>query len=249
MKRIILPFIFALFSISGFSQAKLQVSYADFQAWAKQVKIAGYPFIESEQDGADYSTMFGSGPTKAFQLRALDIKRFGEYKMTNKEAAVYTLNGYKAVYFNFGGATMLAIELPQAQLALTYAMSGKVAKATMEDLALKSNLQSLKTSSFTANTTGVKWPEVIPADLRLAGVESIESQGSDGTYKDVIEVKVKMSPTLVTSVEAILKKYNGELSLTQTPKVDFLCGAAESIGQLKADIKNGESVTFMYYIK
>jgi hypothetical protein len=248
MKTLIIAF-WVLTATSLSAQSKLQVSYSDFQVWAKQLKIAGYPFIESEQDGADYSAMFGSGPTKAFQLRALDIERFGEYKMTNKEAAVYTLNGYKAVYFNFGGATMLVVELPQAQLALTYAMNGKIAKATMEDLVLKSNLQNLKTSSFTANAPGVKWPEVIPADLRITGVESITSQGSDGTYKDVIEVQARMSLALVASVEAILKKYNGELSLTQTPKVDFLCGAAESIEQLKTDIKNGESVTFMYYIK
>ncbi len=249
MKRIILLLVFALLSFSGFSQAKLQVSFTDFQAWAKQIKIAGYPFLEIEHDESDYSVMFGSGPSKAFQLRAMDINRFDEYKMTNKDAVVYTLNGYKAVYFNFGGATILTVELRQAQLALSYGMSGKIPKATMEDFALKSNLQNLKTSNFTANASGVKWPDAIPTDVRLVGVESIKSQGSDGTYKDVIEVKASMSPALITSVEAILKKYNGELSLTQTPKVDFLCGAAETIDQLKADFKNGEPITFMYYIK
>ena len=249
MKRTIIPFIFALISISGFSQAKLQVSFADFQAWAKQIKIAGYPFLEIENDGSDYSVMFGSGPAKAFQLRGMDIKRFDEYKMTNKDAVVYTLNGHKAVFFNFGGATILTVELAQAQMALSYGMSGKVPKATMEELALKSNLQNLKISSQTANAPGVKWPDAIPADLRLMGVESIKPQGSDGTYKDVIEVKATMSPSLIATVEAILKKYNGELSLTQTAKVDLLCGDAESFDQLKADIKNGQPVTFMYYIK
>lgn len=84
MKRIITALIFALVSTASFAQTKLPVTFADFQAWAKQIKIAGYPLIESEQDGADYSAMLGSGPNKAFQIRLMGINRFGEYKMTNK---------------------------------------------------------------------------------------------------------------------------------------------------------------------
>jgi hypothetical protein len=58
-----------------------------------------------------------------------------------------------------------------------------------------------------------------------------------------------MGPVLITSVQTILKKYNGDLSLTSTDKLDFICAAAESLTQLQQDFKSGESVTFLYYIK
>lgn len=249
MKRIITALIFALVSTASFAQAKLPVTFADFQAWAKQIKIAGYPLIESEQDGADYSAMLGSGPNKAFQIRLMGINRFEEYKMTNKDAVVYTLNGFNAVNYTFANVTFLTLELPRAQASITYAMNGKISKVTMEDLALKSNLQNLKATTSATNAPGVKWPQIIPADLQISNVESIKSLGTDGTYKDVIEVKATMCPALISSVEILLNKYNGELNLTSTDKLDFICQEAESLPQLKQDFKNGETVSFMYYIK
>lgn len=249
MKKSILPLLFALISISAYSQAKLHVSFADFQAWAKQVKIPGYPYLESEQDGADYSAMFGNGPEKAFQMRLMPLASFNDYKAVSKNATAYSLNGLKAVFYTFANTSLLSIELPQAQACISFAQAGTLPQSTLEGYALKANLHTLKPSGFTANAPGVKWPDVIPADIRIAGVESIQSQGSDGTYKEVIEVKASMSTSLVTSVETILRKYNGELSLTKTPQVDFACAVAESIDQLKTSLKNGQPVMFMYYIK
>ena len=95
----------------------------------------------------------------------------------------------------------------------------------------------------------MKWPGVISADMQISNVESIESSGSDGTYKDVIQVKATMSPALITSVQNILTKYQGELTLTSTPNLDFICSEAESMEQLQQDFKPGALVTFMYYIK
>lgn len=249
MKRIIIAFLFLLASAMGFAQSKLQVSFADFQAWTKQISIAGYPLLESEQDGSDYTVMLGSGPNKAFQIRLMAMGSFNDYKMISKDAAVYTLSGFKSVNYTYAGTTILTLELPKAQASITFAMGGTVPKATMEGLALKSNLQNLKVSTSAANAPGVKWPEIIPADMRIGNVQSITSLGDDGTYKDVIEVKATLNQVLISSVEAILKKYNGELSLTSTDKLDFICSVAESLPQLKADFKNGETVSFMYYIK
>jgi hypothetical protein len=249
MKRSIIALIFALVYTTSFSQSKLQVSFTDFQAWAKQISIAEYPLLESEQDGSDYTAMLGSGPEKAFQIRLMAMGSFNDYKMISKDAAVYTMSGFKAVNYTYAGTTILTLELPQAQASITFARSGTVPKATMEGLALKSNLQNLKVSTSAANAPGVKWPEMIPADMRVSNVQSISSLGDDGTYKDVIEVKATLNQSLISSVESILKKYNGELSLISTDKLDFICSVAENLPQLKADFKNGETVSFMYYIK
>lgn len=249
MKRILIAFFFLYATATSFAQSKLQVSFADFQAWAKQISIAGYPLLESEQDGPDYSAMLGSGPNKAFQIRLMAMGSFNDYKMISKDATVYTLSGLKAVYYTYANTTMLTLELPQAQASMIFAMNGKIPKATMEGLVLKSNLQNLKVSTSAANAPGVNWPEKIPSDMRVSSVQSIASLGDDGTYKDVIEVKATLNQSLISSVEAILKKYNGELSLISTDKLDFICSVAESIDQLKADFKDGETVLFMYYIK
>ena len=249
MKRAFFTIIFVLASMANFAQTKLPVSFPDFQAWAKQIKISGYQFIECAQDGADYTAMLGSGPAKFFHIRLVDISRFNEYKMICKDATVYTFNGYKAVNYTFANNTLLTIELPQAQTAITFAMSGKIAKSTMEELASKSNLPNLKASKSGTNAPGVKWPDFIPEDMRLSGVELLKSSGSDGTYKDVIEVKATMGPQLVESIQSILRKHEGELNLINTEKLDFICSEAENIDQLKANFKNGQLVSFMYYIK
>lgn len=249
MKRKVIAFIFALLSTVSFAQVKPLVTFSDFQAWAKQITIAGYPLIESEQDDSDYTAMLGSGPNKAFQIRLMAIGSFNDYKMIKKDAAVYTLNGLQAVSYTYANTTMLTLELPQVQASITFAMSGTVPKATMEGLALKSNLLNLKAVNPAINVPGIIWPQVIPADMQISNVKSIKSLGSDGTYEDVIEVKAIMNPTLVTSVEILLKKYNGELNFTSTDRLDFICMVAESLDQLKQDFKNGETISFMYYVK
>jgi hypothetical protein len=252
MRRLYFVTALLFFTIATFAQATLPVSYPDFVSWAKQIKVSGYPFVESEKEGSDYSAMFGSGPEKALQLRVYDIARFSEYKSIAKQAAVYTLNGYQTVYYEFSGITFLTMELPEVQLAILFGINGKVTKAAMEDIAAKSNLKNLKSNNSIETgvlPSGVKWPVVIPADMWLSNVESIESLGSDGTYKDVIQVKATMNQALISSVQTILKKYNGELSLTSTNKLDFICSVAENLSQLQQDFKPGSSVTFMYYIK
>jgi hypothetical protein len=252
MKRLLLATILILTIVQVNAQARLTVSYSDFVSWAKQIKISGYPFVESEQDGSDYSAMFGSGPEKALQVRVYDMGRFGEYKSVAKQAPVYTWNGYQAVYYEFSGVTFLSLQLPEVQLAILYGINGKATKTAMEDIAAKSNLKNLKsnkTAEASVLPTGVKWPDAIPADMWLSNVESIESSGSDGTYKDVIQVKATMSPALITSVQNITTKYNGELTLTSTQKLDFICSEAESLEQLQQDFKPGTLVTFIYYIK
>ncbi|MDO9255518.1 MAG: hypothetical protein Q7U54_08405 [Bacteroidales bacterium] len=252
MRRLYFVTAMFLFTLTTFAQATLTVSYPDFVSWAKQIKVSGYPFVESEQDGSDYSAMFGSGPEKALQLRVYDIARFSEYKSVAKQAAVYSWNGYQTVYYEFSGVTFLSLQLPEVQLAILFGINGKATKAAMEDIAGKSNLRNLKPNNSEAAgamSSGVKWPDAIPADLRLSNVVSIESLGSDGTYKDVIQVKATMNPALITSVQNILKKYNGELTLTSTVNLDFICAEAESLAQLQQDFKPGVLVTFMYYIK
>lgn len=249
MKRKVIALIFALLSTVSFAQVKLMVTFSDFQAWAKQITIAGYPLIESEQDGSDYTAVLGSGPNKAFQIRLMAIGSFNDNKMIKKDAAVYTLNGLQAVNYTYANTTMLTLELPQAKASITFAMSGTVPKATLEGLALKSNLLNLKAVNPATNVPGIIWPQVIPTDMQISNVISIKSLGSDGTYKDVIEVKAIMNPTLVSSVEILLKKYNGELNFTSTDRLDFICMDAESLDQLKQDFKNGETISFMYYVK
>jgi hypothetical protein len=252
MKRLLFATILIFTSVFTFAQAKLTVSYPDFVSWAKQIKISGFPFVESEQDGNDYSAMFGSGPEKALQLRVYDIARFSEYKSVAKQAPVYTWNGYQTVYYEFSGVTFLSLQLPEVQLAVLFGINGKAAKAALEDIAAKSNLKNLKSNKSAEASilpAGVKWPDAIPADMWLSNVESIESLGSDGTYKDVIQVKATMGPALISSVQTILEKYNGELTLTSTEKLDFICAEAESLNQLQKDFKPGTLVTFMYYIK
>ena len=252
MKRLLFVTILIFTSVITFAQAKLTVSYPDFVSWAKQIKISGFPFVESEQDGNDYSAMFGSGPEKALQLRVYDIERFSEYKSVAKQAPVYTWNGYQTVYYEFSEITFMSLQLPEVQLTILFGINGKVTKATMEDIVAKSNLKNLKSNKSTEASllpAGVKWPDMIPADMWISNVESIESLGSDGTYKDVIQVKATMGLVLITSVQTILEKYNGDLSLTSTDKLDFICAVAESLTQLQQDFKSGESVTFLYYIK
>jgi hypothetical protein len=249
MKRLFFAIIFVLTSIVNFAQTKLPVSFIDFQAWAKEIKITGYKLFGCEQDGADYTAMLGGGPEKFFQIRLMNISQFSEYKMVSKDAAIYNFNGYKAVSYTFANNTVLTIELPQAQAAITFAMGGKIAKSNMEELASKSNLLNLKASKLGANTPGVKWPDFIPSDMRLNSVESVKQLGSDGTYKDVIEVKATMGQQLIESIQSILKKYGGNLNPLNTEKLDFICSEAENIDQLKSDFKNGQLVSFIYYIK
>ncbi|MEI6050995.1 MAG: hypothetical protein WCS03_19065 [Bacteroidota bacterium] len=249
MKRLLFVSIFIFSAIFADAQAKLAVSYSDFQAWAKQIKITGYPFMESEQDGAEYTAMLGSGPTKALQLRVAGIDKFDEYKMMKKEAVPYTWNGYKTVNFNFSDITFLIVALPEAEVAITFGVSGNVAKAAMEEMASKSNLQNLKPVKPGTIAPGVKWPEIVPADMRISNVLSIKTLGTDGTFKDVIEVKATMGPELVATIQAILKKYNGTLSSTETAKLIFICGEAEDLKQLGENFKKGEPVIFIYYVK
>jgi len=251
MKRIFLALFLILVSNLTFSQVNLPVSYDDFVSWAKEIKLSGYPFVESEQEGSDYSAMLGSGPTKALQVRIYDIERFGDYKSVAKQAAVYTWNGYKTVHYEFSGVTFISIELPEPQIAVLFGMMGKVTKAGMEEVVAKSNPGRLKVSMSEAGvlSSGLKWPDVIPSDMRVSDVKSIESLGSDGTYKDVIQVKATMNPGLISAVEKVLKKYNGELNLTSSSKVDFICSDAENLSQLQQDFKTGSLVTFIYYIK
>ena len=249
MKRLLFVSIFVFSALFANAQAKLAVSYSDFQTWAKQIKITGYPFMESEQDGAEYTAMLGSGPAKALQLRVADINKFDEYKMMKKEAVPYTWNGYKAVNFFFSDVTFLVVALPEAEVAITFGVSGNVTKAAMEEMASKSNLQGLKPAKPGAIAPGVKWPEIVPVDMRISNVLSIKALGGDGTYKDVIEVTATMGLELVTTVQAILKKYNGTLSSTETAKLIFICSEAEDLTQLGANFKKGEPVKFIYYIK
>ena len=249
MKRLLFVSIFVFSAVFANAQARLAVSYSDFQTWAKQIKITGYPFVESEQDGAEYTAMLGSGPTKALQLRVAGIDKFDEYKMMKKEAVPYTWNGYKAVNFFFSEVTFLIVALPDAEVAVTFGISGTVSKSAIEEMASKSNLQNLKPVKPGTIAPGVKWPEMIPADMQISRVESIKSLGTDGTFKDVIEVKATMGPELVATVQTILKKYNGTLSSTETAKLIFICAEAEDLKQLGENFKKGESVKFIYYIK
>jgi hypothetical protein len=249
MKRLLFVSIFVFSAVFADAQARLAVSYADFQTWAKQIKIAGYPFMESEQDGAEYTAVLASGPTKALQLRVSDINKFDEYKMMNKEAVAYTWNGYKTVNFYFAEVTFLIVALPEAEVTVTFGCSGKVAKTAMEDMAAKSNLQNLKPEKPGAMASGVVWPAIIPNDMKISNIQSIKSLGADDTFKDVIEVTATMRPELLTSIDAILKRYNGTLSSTETAKLIFICGEAEDLKQLKENFKNGESVKFIYYVK
>jgi hypothetical protein len=249
MKRLIFVSIFVISAVFALAQAKLAVSFADFESWAKQIKITGYPFVESEQDGAEYTAMLGSGPTKALQLRVAGIDKFDEYKMMKKEAVPYTWNGYKTVSFFFSEVTFLIVALPEAEVAVTFGISGNVTRAVVEDLAAKSNLQNLKPAKPGTIAPGVKWQEIIPTDMRISNVQSIKSLGADDTFKDVIEVTATMRSELLTSIDAILKKYNGTLSSTETAKLIFICAEAEDIKQLRENFKNGESVKFIYYIK
>ncbi len=249
MKRLLFVSIFAFSAVFANSQVKLAVSYSDFQTWAKQIKITGYPFMESEEDGAEYTAMLGSGPTKALQLRVAAIGKFDEYKMMKKEAVPYTWNGYKTVNFIFSDITFLIVAIPEAEVAVTFGISGNVTKAAMEEIVAKSNLQGLKPAKPGAIAPGVKWPEIVPADMKISNVLSIKPLGTDGTFKDVIEVTATMGPELVTTVQAILKKYNGTLSSTETAKLIFICGEAESLAQLGENFKKGEPVKFIYYVK
>lgn len=249
MKRLLFISILVFSAVFADAQSRLAVSYSDFQTWAKQITIAGYPFSESEQDGAEYTAVLASGPTKALQLRVADINKFDEYKMMNKEAVPYTWNGYKTVYFNFAEVTFLVVALPEAEVSVTFGISGKTNKAAIEELASKTNLQKLKPAKAGTVASGVKWPEIVPADMRISNVESIQAMGTDGTFKDVIEVKATLRPELITTLEAILKKYKGTLSSTESPKVTFICAEAEDIKQLRENFKNGESVKFIYYVK
>ena len=249
MKRLLFVSIFVFSAVFANAQARLAVSYSDFQTWAKQIKISGYPFVESEQDGAEYTAMLGSGPTKALQLRVAGIEKFDEYKMMKKEAVPYTWNGYKTVSFFFSEVTFLVVALPEAEVAVTFGISGNVTRAVIEDLAAKSNLQNLKPAKPGTIAPGVKWPDIVPTDMRISNVQSINFLGDDGTFKEVIEVKATMGPELVTAVQAILKKYNGTLSSTETAKLIFICSEAESIAQLGETFKKGEPVKFIYYIK
>jgi len=249
MKRIVFAIILALFSTAAIAQTKLPVAFPDFENWGKQIKISGYPFLDCNQDVSEYTAMFGSGPTKAFQIRLMGINHFGEYKMVSKDASVYSLNGRKTVFYTYANITILTIELTEVQLAITYAMNGKINKSVMEELASKTNLQNLKPTKSGVSTSGIKWPGVIPAEMRLSNVESIKALGTDGTYKDVLEVKATMGPQLIQSIQSILKKYNGELTLTSTDQLDFICSEAENLDQLQSSFKNGQSVSFLYYIK
>ena len=119
----------------------------------------------------------------------------------------------------------------------------------MEEMASKSNLQNLKPVKPGTIAPGVKWPEIVPADMRISNVLTIKSLGTDGTFKDVIEVTATMGPELVATVQTILKKYSGTLGSTETAKLIFICVEAENLTQLGENFKKGQPVKFIYYVK
>lgn len=223
MKRIILTVVLVFATITAFSQARLAIPFTDFEKWVKQIKIAEYPFMESQNDESDYSAMFASGPTKVLQVRVGDLKRFGDYKFIAKDAPIYTWNTHRAVYYFYADITIITIEVLEAQIFITFGVNGKATKAVMEGIATKANIQNLRIPSTALASTlpaGVKWPLVIPEDIRISSVESIKSLGTDGN-----------------------------VNLTSTDKLDFICAQAESVHQQQNDFKIGEPVLFMYYIK
>lgn len=252
MKRLLFATIFVFTSIIANAQTRLAVSFADFEAWTKQIRITGYPFMQCEQDDAGYTAMLASNPAKVLQVKLTDISKFDEYKMykmLEKDVVPYTWNGYKAVNFFFADVTFLVLALPEAEVTVTIGLGGKVTKAALEQLAAKTNLQNIRPSKAGANTPGIKWPASIPNDMQISNAESIQSLGSDGTFKDVIEVKARMSPELISSCESITRRYKGDLSSVETLKLIFMCEEAEEMNQLKTNFKKGEYVKFLYYIK
>lgn len=261
MKRIILTVVLVFATITAFSQTRMSVSFVDFQEWVKQIKIPGYPLDETLNDERDYSAMFASSPTKVFEIRMSHIGQFESYGIIGQDALAYTWNGHRAIYKYFKeivdpslDITIFVIEYVEARLTISFSMYGNVTRAKMEEIASKTNYKDIKIrgeSLLGASTlpSGVKWPEVIPQSLRINGVESIISVGSDGLYKDVIEVYAVMGEVLITSLKALLKTHDGDLSLINTKTVIFICAQGESIEQIKREFKIDELVKFIYYIK
>lgn len=253
MKRFAIVTTLMLVASISFGQTKLPVSYPSFESWAKQVKISGYPYMESENGGNEYAAMFGSSPEKTMQIRVSGTAEFKQYLSMAKGQNPYKWRENEAIYFEFAEITFFVVNLKEKELSISFGKNGKASKEVMEDMALKANLEKLGASkpdeAYAETSSDFNWPETIPADLRISNVVSIESLGPDETYVEVIQVKATMNQMLIKSIEKILNKYDSQLDLVSTEKIDFICGSASDLEQLQADFKPGSSVTFFYYVK
>jgi hypothetical protein len=246
-------FLFILFvsmflTTSMAQNQKLPFSFSDFEKWAKQITIPGYSLMQCEnEDNFSYVANLMSSSQALLQVRIENSSRFKSSTSGMQGAVKYIWKGYETVYSANNYSSVFIFNVPDNKIAVLIGVPNKVDKVKMEDFASKIKFQNLKPGG--AGESEVAWPAEIPAECRIKSVESIESQGPDDIYKNVIKVKAFMNNSLVQSLEALMKKYKTEdLSIIKMEKLDF-CAEIESLPQLKAFFQEGEIVTFTYYVK
>lgn len=227
---------------------KVPFSFSEFQQWAKQINLPGYSLLECEnEDNFSYVANLMSSSQAILQVRIENSSRFKSSTSGMQGAVKYVWKGYEAVYSSNNYNSVFIFNVPDNKIAVLIGVPNKVDKVKMEDFASKIKFQNLKPGG--AGESAIAWPAEIPAECRIKSVESIESQGPDEIYKNVIKVKAFMNNSLVQSLEVLMKKYKTEdLSLIKMEQLDF-CAEIESLPQLKAFFQEGEIVTFTYYVK
>ncbi len=243
-----LSLILFLTTLMGQNQ-KLPFSFTEFQQWAKQINLPGYSLLECEnEDNICYVANLISASQTLLQVRIENSSRFRTSTSGMQGAVKYIWKGYETVYSANNYNTVFIFNVPDNKIAVLVGVPNKVDKIKMEDFASKIKFQNLKPGG--AGESEVSWPAEIPAECRIKSVESIESQGPDDTYKNIIKVNAYMGSSLIQSLENIMKKYKAEdLTLINMGKLDFICSGAESLPQMKAFFQEGEIVTFIYYVK
>jgi hypothetical protein len=248
--RLLVMFIAICVTTVSAAQSIRTTDYATFQSWARQIAIPQYKLAECENESElNYTASFAAGTTKMIQLSVQDIGMFKTNAQPINGAVQYLFNGRNASFMSSPDASYLVVEFKENEICVGVATTGKVEKSFLENIISKSNPLALKSKLVSLDLTN--WPTSIPAVLKIPGVTQITKQDPDGVFKETYKATAKLSPELVNALKILMSKYKTETlaDAFKEKNVQLICSDAENINQLTETFKNGEDITFIYYIQ
>ncbi len=235
--------VIASFLISGsaIAQEEMAITFDEFEAVVRQLKIPGFSSIAevSEEEGeyAEYQAYFFAG-NNMFSLKMEPRKGGPVWGSTS-----YLLAGREAEYAVSGNLAILTIDLPPLESVLTLMSNKMKDKQQFEEIARNTGL-------LQKNYETVPWPDEIPAAYRpfctVVGVEKYESE-TEGYTTDYV-LTVLMDENLKASFRRLRSAYEDNGNYIAFPDATMLTQQHGELDGLEYCCQSGEKLTITYFI-
>jgi hypothetical protein len=135
MKNLLLPMLVLVTLTVNAQNFYDEISFSDFESWAKSKSIPGYTFYSADKEGeaeynekVKYSAAFIKGQTNRLSIYLEAESSFTSYSSTSKQkkgGEVFEVNGYKMAYVPLDASyssAFLAVKLPGKHACLVLHM-------------------------------------------------------------------------------------------------------------------------------